>query len=138
MVRRTSDWLRQAEKDLKHAKKDLKSKDYEWACFSTHQAAEKAVKALLQAKHIDAWGHTISKLFIGLDQDDQPSQSLLDHAKQLDRHYIPTRYPNAHDSGAPMDFYTKQDAIHAIDLADEIIEFCKSKIPKDQLPKSNE
>ncbi len=27
-------------------------------------------------------------------------------AKTLDKHYIPTRYPNGLDAGAPTDFYT--------------------------------
>ncbi|MEM2321233.1 MAG: HEPN domain-containing protein [Candidatus Bathyarchaeia archaeon] len=46
MVSRTRDWLRQAIKDYKHAKTSLEVGDYEWACFVSHQAAEKAVKAL--------------------------------------------------------------------------------------------
>ena len=39
------DWLRQAEHDLKHADLSLRNEDYEWACFASQQAAEKAVKA---------------------------------------------------------------------------------------------
>jgi len=49
MPRRTEDWLRQAEKDLRHAKNSLQSGDYEWACFAAQQSAEKALKALYQS-----------------------------------------------------------------------------------------
>jgi HEPN domain-containing protein len=41
--RRIDDWLRQADKDLKHAKTSLSARDYEWACFASQQAAEKAI-----------------------------------------------------------------------------------------------
>lgn len=131
---RTKDWLRKAEKDLRHAKKDVDSSDFEWACFSAHQAAEKAVKALLQSQHIDAWGHTISQLLLLSKESGSLPNKLLNRIKRLDRHYIPTRYPNAHDSGAPMDFYTEDDAIDAIETTQAVLEYCRNQIPKDQLP----
>jgi len=43
----------------------------------------------------------------------------------LDKHYIPTRYPNGFDSGAPGDYYTKADAQQAIENAKQIVEFCE-------------
>lgn len=46
MAKRFKDWLAQAESDLGHAKKSSQMKDYNWACFASQQAAEKAVKAL--------------------------------------------------------------------------------------------
>jgi len=52
MVMRVRDWMRQAEKDLGHARRSLDGGDYEWACFSAQQAAEKAVKALYESIHI--------------------------------------------------------------------------------------
>ncbi|MFW9914517.1 MAG: HEPN domain-containing protein [Candidatus Thorarchaeota archaeon] len=134
LVMRTRDWLRQADKDLHHSEMSLESQDYEWACFSAHQAAEKAVKALLQSQHTDAWGHTVSKLILLSKEPQQLPNGLLDKCKRLDRHYIPSRYPNAHDSGAPMDFYTEDDARDAIETARAIINYCKDQIPTDQLP----
>lgn len=47
MGARYEDWMRQARRDLRHARNSLESEDYEWACFAAQQAAEKAVKALL-------------------------------------------------------------------------------------------
>jgi len=46
VVSRAADWLRQALRDLEHAKRSVELGDYEWACFAAQQAAEKAVKAL--------------------------------------------------------------------------------------------
>lgn len=56
MVKRHLDWLRQAEKDLAKAGRDLAEGDYEWACFTSQQAAEKAVKALFQFRGIEMGG----------------------------------------------------------------------------------
>ncbi|MCH7934957.1 MAG: HEPN domain-containing protein [Gemmatimonadetes bacterium] len=48
----------------------------------------------------------------------------MDTGKRLDKHYIPTRYPNGFDVGAPTDYYTEAEAEAAIADADRIIEFC--------------
>lgn len=46
MPARYQDWMRQAQRDLNHAKRSLESGNYEWTCFSAQQRAEKAVRAL--------------------------------------------------------------------------------------------
>ncbi|KUK22346.1 MAG: HEPN domain protein, partial [Thermotoga petrophila] len=45
-LERSKDWLDAAKDDLEHAKHDLEHGFYNWACFSSQQAAEKAVKAV--------------------------------------------------------------------------------------------
>ena len=47
MASRASDWWRQAQRDLAHARNALEDRDFEWSCFAAKQAAEKAVKAVL-------------------------------------------------------------------------------------------
>jgi hypothetical protein len=59
--RRIDDWMRQADKDLKHARTSLAAGDYEWACFASQQAAEKALKALYQSLGGESFGHSILK-----------------------------------------------------------------------------
>jgi HEPN domain-containing protein len=49
-------------------------------------------------------------------------------AKKLDRFYIPTRYPNGFEQGAPKDYYLKEDAQEALKYAQKIIDFCKKQI----------
>ncbi len=61
-MNRYRDWLEQGKRDLEKAKIDLKFKYYEWACFSSQQAAEKAVKSLGMKYGIELWGHSISQM----------------------------------------------------------------------------
>jgi HEPN domain-containing protein len=78
---------------------------------------------------MDAWGHTVTVLIGNLPPEvGQPPKSLLDYARMLDKHYIPTRYPNGFDSGAPTDFYTEEEAQAAIRHAEAILEFCRDQI----------
>lgn len=50
---------------------------------------------------------------------------MLNKAKVLDKHYIPSRYPNGFDSGAPLDYYTEEEAKQAIEYAQTILKFCE-------------
>jgi HEPN domain-containing protein len=51
---------------------------------------------------------------------------LLEAALDLDKAYIPARYPNAHPSGSPRTRYTRAEAIRLIEHAAQILEFCSS------------
>ena len=128
MAERSRDWLAQAERDLEEARWSLKGGFYEWVCFISQQAAEKVVKGLFQALHMEAWGHAVSKLLLNLPSDNLPPDELIYSAKRLDRFYIPPRYPNGFDSGAPKDYYNKEDAEESIADAEGILVFCKNII----------
>lgn len=128
MAERSADWMRQADADLRHARNARESRDFEWSAFASHQAAEKAIKALFQRLHSDAWGHVLSLLLSSLPEEAQPDSDVIERAKELDKHYIPTRYPNGFERGAPTDFYTAKEADQAISNAEAIIEFCRRQI----------
>jgi len=128
MPTRHEDWLRQAKRDLEHAKHALENEEYEWSCFAAQQAAEKAIKALYQKLGADAWGHSVSALLSNLPSQIHPGSTLIDKAKELDKHYIPPRYPNFHPSGAPLDYYTKIEAERAIEHGNAVISFCEDNI----------
>ncbi len=134
MASRYKDWFRQGQRDLAHARRATGDGDYEWACFAAQQGAEKAVKAVFLKVGGIAWGHSVTALLEALP-DFLPSQSaLLDAAKELDKHYIPARYPNSHPQGAPFEYYTQGEANRAVSNAEKIIAFCSSFLsesPKD-------
>jgi len=125
MAERSQDWLRQAEADLRHARHALEDGHHEWSAFAAHQASGKAIKAVFQKRNLDAWGHVLSVLLSNLPD---ASGRLIEQAKELDKHYIPTRYPNGFERGAPTDFYTRPEAERAITLAEGILEFCRHQV----------
>jgi len=131
LVSRALDWFRQALRDLEHARKSIDMGDYEWACFAAQQAAEKAVKALYQHQGVEVWSHSVARMLENLPEGLKPPRDLIDKARELDRHYIPTGYSNFHPEGAPMDYYTRQDAERAVRYAEEVVEFVRGKIFKD-------
>jgi HEPN domain-containing protein len=130
MPRRVEDWLRQAQKDLQHSRNSIASQDYEWACFAAQQAAEKALKALYQHLGGEFFGHSLLKMIRELPSESQSGEGLQTRAADLDKLYIPTRYPNGFDAGAPADYFTAVDATKAVDDAEVIIEFVRSKVSR--------
>ncbi len=125
MSDRSKDWLSQARRDLNHALHACGDKDFEWSCFSAQQAAGKAVKAVFIYLHGEGWGHSVYGLLRALGDKIQVPERQIEAAQNLDKHYIPTRYPNGFDSGAPGDYYTKTNAQEAIENARAIVEFCE-------------
>ena len=118
--------MAQARRDLEHARKDVTDQYYEHSCFGAQQAAEKAVKSVYMRHHSEGWGHRVGKLLqevesIGLTA----SAQLIDDARLLDQFYVPTRYPNGFESGAPMDFFTEEQARDAVRRAENIIRWCE-------------
>ena len=78
----------------------------------------------------DAWGHDLTALLGALPVPHRPGSDLLDRAKGLDKHYLPSRYPNGFAGGTPRDHYTRRDAEQAIADAVAIVDFCASSIPR--------
>lgn len=128
MPDRTRDWLAQAKRDLNHAVHACEDNDFEWSCFSAQQGAEKAVKAVFLYLHGESWGHSVFALLKALSEQIEVAAPLIEAAKTLDKHYIPTRYPNGFDSGVPGEYYTEKEAQEAIENARRIITFCEGCI----------
>lgn len=124
-MERSADWLDQARGDLEHARHDLTAAFHDWACFSAQQAAEKAAKAALQKLGTEAWGHSVADLLAELGPERGVSEQLHNLALELDKVYIPARYPNAHPTGSPRTRYTRAEAERLIGYADQIVRFCE-------------
>ena len=124
-MNRYRDWFDQAERDLGRAGIDLQYAYWEWACFTSQQAAEKAVKALLMHRGETVWGHAITPMVRHLAETLAVPDDLLGQAQLLDAYYIPTRYPNGFSEGKPADYYNEHKAREAVDAAASILRFCK-------------
>lgn len=123
-------WLRQAESDIGAAQGSLKNHNYEWACFQSQQAGEKALKALWYYYSFDPWGHSVAKLIQEFPKNKIKNSLnlLLNKAKELDKLYIPTRYPNGLPDLTPSEIYTGEEASKAIKSSKIIIEEIKKML----------
>jgi HEPN domain-containing protein len=97
---------------------------HEWACFISQQAAEKALKAVLQSWGAEAWGHAVLQLLAAVEERTEVAETLRNAARLLDRYYIPARCPNGYSSGKPGDYIVEEDASRATSGAEEIVRFC--------------
>lgn len=127
-MERSKDWLLQAQGDLAHAHLDLEHAYYDWACFSAQQSAEKAVKALLNARGADAWGHSVADLLEKAGEVLPVTPGLIDAGLELDKAYISSRYPDALPSGAPRTRYTRGEAERMVGHAEVIVRFGESHL----------
>jgi HEPN domain-containing protein len=128
MANRSVDWLKQAFRDLEQAADSRDDGRHEWACFASHQAAEKAVKALHLHLGQEAWGHVVAKLLQELPETVSIAEGLIEKGRVLDNFYIPTRYPNGHPEGSPFEHYGPLQSEEAIRYASEITEFVRSQM----------
>jgi len=123
-------WFSEAEWDLETAKILHEKGRYNAAVFYAHQAAEKAVKALLYSVNEAPWGHSVRILLERYFEATNKGiiSSLLRYARELDRHYIPSRYPNAHPAGTPHEAYDEETSLAALKAAEEIIKFARRNL----------
>jgi HEPN domain-containing protein len=124
-LRRVRDWIVQALADLKAAHDLLNSSNYAWACFAGHQAAEKALKAILEHFGTPSTGHNLLELLAEVSAHVEISEELREDCKTLNRYYIPTRYLNAFSSGAPAEMYDEKGAREAYSRAERVVRFAQ-------------
>lgn len=62
-----------------------------------------ALKDFLRASRRYVTGHSVVKL-LGEMTEPMP-EDIQNCARELDKVYIPSRYPDAYDAGSPMDYY---------------------------------
>ena len=46
----------------------------------------------------------------------------------LDKHYIPSRYPDVFDEGAPMDYYSRRDGEECLRCAKRVVEWVRGLV----------
>ncbi len=127
MPSRSMDWLKQARRDLEEAETSLNNEKYEWACFASQQAAEKAVKALYHSINKEIWSYSVSRMLSQLNEFNI-DKSLVNKAMELDRVYIGSRYRDYYSEGSPFEYYSIEDAKRCVNYAKEILEFCSKNI----------
>jgi HEPN domain-containing protein len=128
ILRRTADWMKQADGELKAAEDLYTTQNYTWCCFTCHQAAEKSLKAILEHFRTPTYGHNLLILLNDINPHISIPSSISNACNRLNKLYIPTRYPDAFPSGAPIDMYNKLDADTSLKDAKEVIAFARRVI----------
>jgi HEPN domain-containing protein len=122
-VDRSTDWLSQARGELAAARHLLAGGHWAWCCFTCQQAAEKALKAGLEHFRDGRMGHNLNDLRQGLEAHVTVPLAVQEACARLNRYYIPTRYPDAFPSGAPVAQFLEADATSALADAEEVTQF---------------
>jgi len=125
-VRRAKDLLEDAEDFLGAALDLFKTGRWSKVCFNAQQAAELALKAVLNHYGIERRTHSLVDLLDELIKINEDFKMFQDNVKILDQYYIPTRYANAFASGPAKRYFTEQQAEQAIRLASSILEKARS------------
>lgn len=131
-------WLRQAESDLAFAALGAREGFPAQACFTSQQAAEKALKAVLHlsgARFVPE--HSVPELLdrasavadATADAHTASLGRLRDSARQLDQYCIPTRYPNGLPGGISAEVFTGSQAEDAVGRARAFIEAARALLP---------
>jgi len=127
---RSKDWFNQAKRDLENARYELDGGFYEFSCFLSQQAAEKAMKSLYQKIGAEVFGHSVTGLIQRFPMREYFDEKLLNGAKELDKAYIPTRYPDSVPEGSPYMMYSADEARRLMLYAGHILEKCESILSK--------
>ena len=115
-------WFDQAEADLKTAKDCLKDENYYASAFFSQQSAEKALKDFLYSKGYRALvTHSVTELLEESSKLERVFEGFIDHGKELDRHYIGSRYPNFYPKGPAYKYYTEEIAKKCLNYAELIL-----------------
>lgn len=118
---RSRDWFNQAKRDLENAKYEFDGGFFDFSCFLSQQAADMALKSLYQRMSVEAFGHSITGLIQRFPLTDNFDEKLLDEAKELDKAYIPTRYPDSIPEGSPFMMYSAEEARRLMIYAGHIL-----------------
>ncbi len=100
-------WYEKAKKDLSAAEINLDQGLFEVSAFLSHQAAEKALKALYILKFKRLWKiHDLKKL----SESVHAPTKIMGLCERLNPHYLATRYPLEVD-------YTQKDANESLKIS---------------------
>jgi HEPN domain-containing protein len=120
------EWFQFAHNDLivaKHSFEDLYPRQIDISCYHCQQSAEKALKGYLFFQGIEPPRiHNLRVLCQMCIQLDDSFKTLLDFCSDLTPYGVEARYPNELETDEAV-------ARLAIEKADEIYNFCFSKIP---------
>jgi len=99
-----------------------------WCCFTCHQAAEKALKAVREDVGDPQTGCNLNILRDAAGDYVTAYGEVRNARARLNRLYIPTRYPDAFPMGAPAEQFFKMDAEEALNDAEAVLRYAEEAV----------
>ena len=120
-------WRSEADRALAGARAQASIDLHNWACFGAEQAAQLALKGLLHGIGAAPWGHDLTDLGAkAVDAGVAVPAEVAGMLQRLSRHYISTRYADAHAAGSAGDHYNEADSEAAIAEAEAVLAWVDS------------
>ncbi|UCH88117.1 MAG: HEPN domain-containing protein [Thermoplasmata archaeon] len=111
-------WLKQARRDLKTAKNNLKNKDYYASAFFSQQAVEKGLKALYIKRFKKLWRiHDLVELAKKVNAEAE----IIEACIRINPAYTGTRYPDVFES------YNEQNSGEIFKLAKKVLKWIEEQ-----------
>jgi HEPN domain-containing protein/predicted nucleotidyltransferase len=125
-----SRWLAFGQEDLRMAELALEEGLFNQVCFHAQQAVEKALKALLAASgELVPRTHRLADLWQRLPATDRNGLAHLRHAAfDLDRYYLPARYPDALPGVLPEGLPGKEHAERAVETCRRVLGYVRQQL----------
>ena len=127
MRREVERLLRQADRDLENARKNISIEAYEVSAFLAQQAVEKYLKGVWVLLKSEPAPHTHSLTELGDGIGVLPE--LRRHLADLTPDYTVTRYPDAANA-VPYELYDQDTAREKVRAAERVIEWLRGRIPR--------
>jgi HEPN domain-containing protein len=121
------EWLNRARSNLAQAKVKHPDVYLEDLCFHAHQAAEKAIKALLLCRGIRfPYVHDLARLLSLLEASNEDIPPRIQDAKQLTDYAVEARYPGLAEP------VTQEEYQEALALAEEVVCWVEEKLRRNR------
>ncbi len=118
--------IKQAERDLENARKNIGIEAFEVAAFLAEQSVEKYLKAywMVAKKEASPFTHSLTELGDALGV----APTLRRHLVSLTADYTTARYPDA-ANGVPYEVYDRETAEAKVASAEAILKWLRERIP---------
>jgi HEPN domain-containing protein len=119
------EWLARAKSNLEMARRE-KTEEVFWEdlCFEAQQAAEKALKAVLQSGAIRfRYVHSLEELITTLERHNIAVSERVKEAVVLTQYALETRYPGDFEA------VTEAEYLRALDLAEQVVSWAEKILP---------
>jgi len=124
------DWLEEAHVDLRRAERALSDGDYAISCFFSHQAIEKALKAVVigLARKRPPHVHDLTLLYTMVEEFLELPDEVKKQLPEVSQYYVTTRYPNA-GLLRPSVSFNKYQAEKALEVAKHVLKRVREALP---------